>query len=164
MSRKTNLMRLLESRGIPYETHEFSTDIRSAEDAAKVLGVPPCHVFKTLVVTRQRGCPLLVLIPGDRVLDLKRLARSIREKRLRMATHKEAETLTGLEVGGISALRLVHKGFVVYADEAILSLPRVYVSAGHRGINLSLHPEDLLRVANARTVQATRAQESEPTV
>ena len=74
-----------------------------------------------------------------------------------MATHREAESLTGLEVGGISALGLLDKGFEVYADESILALREVYVSAGGRGINLGLNPEDLVRVTRARVVRAARA-------
>jgi len=153
---KTNSMRMLESRRIPYQAHEFAADIHSADGVADVLGVPPSRVYKTLVVMRKGGRPLLVIVPGDRTLDLKLLAKAVGEKRLRMATHKEAEAITGLEVGGISALALFHKHFDVYADEAILSLSTVYVSAGRRGINLSLRPADLLQVTDARTAQVTR--------
>ena len=158
MKHKTNSMRLLEAKKIPYQVYEFSAEIRSAEEVAEALGAPLSQIYKTLVVTREHGQPLLVMVPGDRMLDLKSLAKAVGEKKLRMATHKEAEALTGLEVGGISPLSLLHKGFEVYADEAILSQPEVYVSAGCRGINLSLHPSDLLQVTNARVVQATGPQ------
>lgn len=157
MKQKTNSMRLLESRGIPHQAHEFSPDIRSAEDAARAMGVSPSAVFKTLVVLRERGRPLLVLVPGDKALDLKLLAKATGEKKLRMATHQEAERLTGLEVGGISALALLNKGFDVYADEQILNFGEVYVSAGCRGINLSLRPQDLLQVTRARVASIAPA-------
>jgi Cys-tRNA(Pro)/Cys-tRNA(Cys) deacylase len=163
MKSKTNSMRLLESRHIPYQVHEFSTEIRSAEDAAQVMGAPPDHVYKTLVVLRERGRPLLVIVPGNKALDLKLLAKSAGEKKLHMATHKEAEALTGLEVGGISALALLNKGFDVYADESIRSLSEVYVSAGTRGINLSLRPQDLLQVTRARVAAVSTAQAEETT-
>ena len=161
MKRKTNSMRLLESHSIPYQAFYFSTDIRSAEDVARELAVPPSQVYKTLVVRREKGRPLLVMIPGDKTLDLKALAKAVEEKKLHMATHKEAEALTGLQVGGISALSLLRKGFDVYVDEAILALDQVYVSAGCRGINLSLRPSDLLRITNARTAQVTRSGKEE---
>jgi Cys-tRNA(Pro)/Cys-tRNA(Cys) deacylase len=164
MKFKTNSMRLLESRHIAYQVHEFSSEIRSAEDAAQVMGAPPDHVFKTLVVLRERGRPLLVMVPGNKALDLKLLAKAAGEKKLHMATHKEAEALTGLEVGGISALALLNKGLDVYADEAILSLPQVYVSAGQRGINLSLRPQDLLQVTRARVAAACGEQQEEDVV
>lgn len=147
---------MLESRRIPYQAHEFSADLHSAEDAAEALGVPLSQIYKTLVVMRPGGRPVLVMVPGDKALDLKLLARAVGQKKLCMATHREAEAHTGLEVGGISALALMRKRFDVYADEGILSLSRVYVSAGCKGINLSLLPGDLLRVTNARVVQVTR--------
>jgi Cys-tRNA(Pro)/Cys-tRNA(Cys) deacylase len=149
-------MRLLESQGIPYGVHEFPSHVRSAEEAAQTLGVPPEQVYKTLVVVRERGQPLLVLLPGDKALDLKQLARAAGEKRLRMATLSEAEELTGLRVGGISALALMHKHFDVYADEAILSVPQVFVSAGRQGIDLSLQPDALVRVTQARLSRVTQ--------
>jgi Cys-tRNA(Pro)/Cys-tRNA(Cys) deacylase len=161
MKCKTNSMRLLESRRIPYQVHEFPTEIRSAEDAAQVMGAPPDHVFKTLVVLRERGRPLLVMAPGNKALDLKLLAKAAGEKKLHMATHKEAEALTGLEVGGISALALLNKGFDVYADDTILSLAEVYVSAGSRGINLSLCPQDLLQVTHAKVAPVSGDQPEE---
>ena len=156
MRQKTNSMRLLESRRISYRAHEFSLDVHSAEGVAEVLGVPANQVYKTLVVIRTHGRPLLVMVPGGKALDLKLLAKAAGEKRLRMATHNEAEALTGLQVGGISALCLLTKAFEVYADEAILDLPKVYVSAGRRGINLSLRPGDLLRVTRAHAVPITQ--------
>lgn len=159
MKQKTNSMRLLEARKIPYEAYEFSPEIRSAEDAAQALHVPAHQVYKTLVVIREHGRPLLIMVPGNKSLDLKLLAKQLGEKKLRMATHREAETLTGLEVGGISALSLLNKGFEIYADNEITTLSRVYVSAGCRGINLGLHPNDLIQVTRARLVKLSEAQE-----
>jgi Cys-tRNA(Pro)/Cys-tRNA(Cys) deacylase len=155
MTEKTNAMRMLEARGVPYETYTFPPEIHSAEGVAQVVGFPASQVYKTLVVVRQRGRPLLVMIAGDRELDLKRLAKAIGEKKLHMATYKEAESLTGLEVGGISALALINLGFDVYLDRAATKLERVLVSAGCRGINLGLRVEDLIRVTNAKVIEAT---------
>lgn len=153
---KTNSMRLLESHSINYQVHEFSPDIHSAQGVAEVFGVAASEVYKTLVVVRQRGRPLLVLVPGDADLDLKLLAQAAGEKKLRMATHSEAEDFTGLQVGGISALALLHKRFKVYADASILGRSTVYVSAGCRGINLSLRPDDLLQITGARVATVVK--------
>ena len=161
MKQKTNSMRFLESQRVAYRTHEFSPEIRSAADLATALGVPAAQVFKTLVVLRERGRPLLVMIPGDRSLNLKALAKAVGEKKLSMAAHREAEALTGLEVGGISALALMHKGFQVYADKGMLDFPEVYVSAGARGTNLGLSPQDLIRVTRARVVEVAELQGDE---
>ena len=154
---KTNAMRALDQRRIPYTAHTFSPDIHSADGVADVLGVPAATVYKTLVVLRPRGHPLLVMVAGDRELDLRLLARSLGEKSLQMATHKEAESLTGLQVGGISALALLGRGFDVCIDQPALSLDQVFVSAGQRGINLRLPVAHLVQVTGARALEATSA-------
>jgi len=152
---KTNAMRMLEARKIPFEAYTFDPDIHSADGVAEALGLPTHQVYKTLVVVRQQGKPLLVLVAGDRELDLKRLARAVGEKKLRMAPYKEAESLTGLQVGGISALELINRSFDVYIDRAAKRLSHILVSAGCRGINLKLNVEDLIRITSARVVEAT---------
>jgi Cys-tRNA(Pro)/Cys-tRNA(Cys) deacylase len=155
MTPKTNAMRFLEARQIPYETYTFPPTIHSAKGVAQTLNLPAQQVYKTLVVKRQQGRPLLVLIAGDRELDLKRLARSLGEKKLHLATHREAEKWTGLRVGGISALALFDRGFEVYIDEAATELTHLLVSAGKRGINLRLKVEDLIQVTGAQIIEAT---------
>jgi Cys-tRNA(Pro)/Cys-tRNA(Cys) deacylase len=158
--KKSNVMRLLESRRIPYQVYTYATDIRSAGDIASVLGFPPREVYKTLVVLPPQGRPLLVLIPGPYVLDLKRLAQAIGEKKLRMATHREAEELTGLQVGGISALTLLDGGFQVYLDRSAENLSAFVVSAGQRGMNLRMRVDDFVRLTKARFVEASVVREN----
>jgi Cys-tRNA(Pro)/Cys-tRNA(Cys) deacylase len=153
MADKNNAMRMLEARGVTYETYTFPPETHSAEGVAQVVGLPVSQVYKTLVVVRKQGRPLLVMIAGHRELDLKRLAKAVGEKKLRMASYKEAESLTGLEVGGISALPLLNQGFDVYIDRAATRLKRVLVSAGCRGINLGMAAEDLIRVTKARVIE-----------
>src|SRR5262245_16229354 len=103
-SPKTNAARLLEARGIPHRVrvYDAARAFHSADEAAALLGVTGDSVLKTLVVLREgsaRAKPLLVLVPSDRQLDLRRLGRALGEKRLRMASQREAERLTGLKVG-----------------------------------------------------------------
>jgi Cys-tRNA(Pro)/Cys-tRNA(Cys) deacylase len=155
MATKTNSMRVLDGLKIAYEVHTFSPEIHSADEVAGILGYPTSQVYKTLVVMRDKGRPLLVMVGADRELDLKKLAKAVGEKRLRMATHKEAESLTGLKVGGISALALLSRGFEVLIDQTALGLERVLVSAGQRGINLRLRVDDLTRATGAKAVEAT---------
>jgi Cys-tRNA(Pro)/Cys-tRNA(Cys) deacylase len=152
---RLNSMRVLEAQRIPYEVFTFPPHYHSAVEVAGLAGVPPEQVYKTLVVERERGKPLLVMIAGNRQLNLKRLAAAIGEKKLRMAPQREAERLTGLQVGGISALALLNRGFDVYMDQKATQQDRVYVSAGKRGLNLCLATDDLLRVTGARLVEAT---------
>ncbi|MHB1006686.1 MAG: YbaK/EbsC family protein [Chloroflexota bacterium] len=154
-SEKTNAMRLLDGRWVTYEAYQYSPDIHVATDVADTLGFPRGEVYKTLVVLREKGKPLLVIVAGDREIDLRRLAKGVNEKSLRMATHKEAEQLTGLLVGGISALAVLNRGFDVYLDQPAFALEHILVSAGRRGLNLRLRVEDLVAVTGARPVEAT---------
>lgn len=148
-------MRVLDARKVPYEVIAFSPDIHSAEGVAEVAGVPPAEVYKTLVVNREHGKPLLVMIAGDRELNLKRLAQVVGEKKLKMATHRQAEEWTGLQVGGISPLALLNRGFEVYIDRPATELTHVYVSAGRRGINLRVPVGDLIAITKAKVVEVT---------
>ena len=154
MTFRNNATRLLDARKIPYEVFEFPPEKHSAEETAALLGVPEDHVYKTLVVLREtRGKkPLLVMVPGGRELDLKRLAASLGAKKLKMSTQKEAEALTGLLTGGISALALLNKGFEICLERAALALPFIHVSAGQRGANIRLKPQDLAAVTACRLV------------
>ena len=148
-------MRLLEARKIPYEVFTFSPEIHSAVGVAEAMSLPPDQVYKTLVVLRARGKPLLIMIAADRELDLKRVAQAVGEKKVRMALHSEAESLTGLQVGGISALALLSRPFDVFIDRPATELSHVLVSAGQRGIDLRLAVPDLIRVTRARVIEAT---------
>jgi Cys-tRNA(Pro)/Cys-tRNA(Cys) deacylase len=152
MSAKTNAMRVLDQRKVAYEVHEYSPEIHSAVEAAQAMGQPIECVYKTLVVMREtpRAKPLLVMVPGDRELDLRALARSTGDKKLRMATQREAESLTGLLVGGIGALALLNRGFEIWIDGAAKRHERICVNAGQRGVNLELRVDDLVRTTNAR--------------
>ena len=155
---RTNSMRLLESRRVPYTAHYFSPDIHSADGVAEALGIPAAQVFKTLVALPQRGKPLLAIVPGDRELDLKALAKAAGDKKVHMATQKEAEALTGLQVGGISALALLDKGFRVFLDASAEGFDTILVSAGERGINLQLPVADLVRLTRARLAPLATAE------
>ncbi len=155
MTFRNNVTRLLESRNLAYEVFEFPPEKHSAEETAELLGVPPEYVYKTLVVLRgaKGKKPLLVMVPAWRELNLKTLAASLGEKTLKMATQREAETLTGLQVGGISALALLNKGFEICIERAALELPYIHISAGQRGASLRLKASDLIALTNAKLVE-----------
>jgi len=155
MAKKLNSMRLLDTQGVRYEALSFPDTIHSAIDVATYRGLPLAHIYKTLVVVFSQGKPALVLVAGDREMQLKRLAQALGEKKLRMATQKEAEEWTGLQVGGISALALSHRGFPVYIDRAAAALEEIIVSAGQRGMDVRLPVADLVRVTVAASVEAT---------
>ncbi len=151
---KTLAMKLLTGKKIPYTPMTYPTEMRDAVAIAAVFGAPPGQVFKTLVVTAPAPGikPMLVMVPADRQLDLKKLAKAVGVKKLKMATHAEAEKMTGLQVGGISPLALLNRGFAIYLDAFSREWDEVFISAGQRGINLRLSARDLEKVTRARVV------------
>jgi Cys-tRNA(Pro)/Cys-tRNA(Cys) deacylase len=153
---KTIAMKLLEGKRIAYETREYDTDTRDAEIIAARLNIPPETMFKTLVVNPPEGQPkakpMLVMIAANQQLDLKKLAKVVGVKKLKMATHREAEEMTGLQVGGISPLALLNKGFAIYLDQSAQACDKIFVSSGQRGIQIYLTAVDLVRLTKARVV------------
>lgn len=154
MTEKTQAMRALDGKRVSYDVLAYPDDMRDAEEIALILDLEPEEVFKTLVVLPPEPGkkPLLVMIPADTQLDLKKLASAVGAKKLKMATHREAEQLTGLQVGGISAVALLNKPFVVLIDASVLNVRRICISAGKRGLQLRLAPDDLIKLTNARPV------------
>ncbi|MBP7690827.1 MAG: hypothetical protein KA764_02875 [Anaerolineales bacterium] len=155
MAFKNNVTRLLEARGIPFQLFEFSPEKHSAEATAELLGVPPEFVYKTLVVLREdKGKkPVLVLAPAGSEISLKALSAALNEKKkLRMATQAEAEALTKLQVGGISPLALLNRGFEICLARPALALPYIHLSAGQRGANVRLAVADLIALTHAKLV------------
>jgi Cys-tRNA(Pro)/Cys-tRNA(Cys) deacylase len=158
MAEKTLAMRFLEGKKVVYEVHEYPASERDAVIVAQEMGVPAAQVFKTLVVLRPPKKPMLVMVPADRQLDLKQLAKAVGEKKVKMAGHAEAESLTGLQVGGISALALVNKGFAMFLDKSAESFSQIYVSAGQRGLDIQLAVKDLVKLTRARLVNVTSVE------
>jgi len=157
-STSLNSTRLLSQEKIAFTIHEFPDSIHSAEEVADFVGLPPERVYKTLVVLRQgpRAKPMLIMAPANRQLDLKLVAKAVGEKKVQMAAQQEAERLTGLKVGGISALALLNKGFDIYLDESARNQDAILISAGQRGVNLELAVADLVKVTRARWVEAVK--------
>jgi len=156
MEFKNNVTRLLDSKKVAYQlyTYDYGAGIESAIQVAEAIGLPPAQVFKTLVVVpdQTNRKPMLVVIPGPDTLDLKTLAKGAGLKKAKMATHTEAEALTGLQTGGISPLALINKGFDIYLSEQARAYETIAVSAGQRGANLELSVKDLVKLTNARLI------------
>jgi Cys-tRNA(Pro)/Cys-tRNA(Cys) deacylase len=156
MTDKTQAMRILERKGIPYEVHHYAATGTNAVSVAIAVGASPNEVFKTLVVQYLSGKSMLVMIPANMNLNLKKLAKAVGEKKVKMATHHEAERVTGLQVGGISAIPLLNQGFVILLDAEAENHKRIYISAGKRGIQIRLAVEDLLSITKAKMVTVSR--------
>ncbi len=155
---KNNVTRLLDSRKIAYTTAEYDgSQFHSADEVAQLIGVPADQVYKTIVALREDKTrkPLLVMVAAPREIDLKKLAASLGEKKLHIAKHDEAEKLTGLQVGGISALALLSKPFEICLDQTALDLERIHLSGGQRGLDVQIGVKDLIQLTKARVVEAT---------
>jgi len=159
MADKTQAMRALEGKRIPYDVLSYPDDMRDAEEIAVHLNVEPEMVFKTLVVMPPESGkkPLLVMVPANHQLDMKKLADVVGAKKLKMATHREAEQLTGLQVGGISAVALLGKPFVIFIDHSAGKPDRIIISAGKRGLQIKLAVKDLIKLTSARIADVSAA-------
>ncbi|HEY4387003.1 MAG TPA: YbaK/EbsC family protein [Ktedonobacteraceae bacterium] len=158
---RTQAMRALDARKIAYTVHQFPENIHDAEQVAASLNKAPGEVFKTLVLIREddpRAHPLLYMVPADSEVDVRQFAKALGVKSVRMATYEQAEKLTGLKVGGISALALLNRSFVMYLDSSAQSFSEIFVSAGQRGVDIQIRVSDLQKVTGAQTVQATRTK------
>jgi Cys-tRNA(Pro)/Cys-tRNA(Cys) deacylase len=150
MTITNNVTRFLDARKVDYIAHELPAEKLGAVEAAQYMDVSPDLVFKTIVVTREKKKPLLAVIPGPRTVDLKLLAVFLAEKKVSLPTEREAESLTGLQAGGISPLALINKGFQVVIDSAAQRHEKIYVSGGQRGLDILLPVNDLAQLTNAR--------------
>ncbi|MFN8522169.1 MAG: YbaK/EbsC family protein [Chloroflexota bacterium] len=154
----TNATRLLQQRGVAHQELTYDDAIHSAVGVSEALGIPAGQVFKTLVALREppSGRPLLIMIPGPAELDLKVTARAVAAKAIKMATHRDAERLTGLKVGGIGALALTNRPFDVFIDSSALDFDWILVNGGKRGLNVRIGVTDLIAVTGAAVITAAR--------
>jgi Cys-tRNA(Pro)/Cys-tRNA(Cys) deacylase len=147
---QTNVTRLLDARKIPYQVFELPNEKLSALETADLLGIPPKQVFKTIVVTRTRpGKPILAIVPAGSIVDIKALAKVVGEKKLSIATQRQAEKLTGMKTGGISPLALLNRGFLVVMDASARSFEFIHISGGKIGLNICLPVTALVELTKA---------------
>ena len=151
---KTLAMKLLEGRKVEFDLYVYPETERDGEKIAAYLGVRGSDLYKTLVVVRPKGKPILFMLAAEKRLNLKKLAKAVGEKKLALATHADAEKMTGLKVGGISPLALLNKGFAMYIDEAGKECERVLISSGKKGINLGVPVKELVKITGAKFVDA----------
>lgn len=154
---KTNAARMLDELGIAYELHEAAVDESdlSAVGMARALGVSPEEVYKTLVVRGDKTGVVFVCIPAEAELDLKRVAQASGNKSAAMVPLKEVFPLTGYVRGGCSPLG-ARKAYPVLLDESAILYERIFVSAGQRGLQLRLAPQDLLTASGGEYAAVAR--------
>lgn len=159
---KTNAVRQLDQLKIPYElrSYQVDPDDLSAESVAEKIGLPAEQVFKTLVVRGDRNGVCFAVIPGDAELNLKALAKLSGDRKAELAALKEVQPLTGYIRGGVTAIA-AKKDYPVYLDETAILFHVISVSAGVRGTQILLRPDDyaaLTKATLADIAQPTHAQ------
>ena len=148
---KTNVMRVLEQKKVPYQGHTYPHDGETAPDGVSVahsMGQDPACVFKTLVTCGASGGYYVFDIPVAATLDLKKAARAVGEKSVAMLPSKELLPLTGYVHGGCSPVGM-KKQFPTVFHESCLEQDAIYVSAGKIGFQVEVAPQDLMNLVGA---------------
>ena len=148
--KKTNAARLLDKLKIAYEIKEYpvdETDLSAANVAQKV-GLPPGQVFKTLVARGDKTGVIMGIVSGEAEIDLKALASASGNKKVEMVHLNEVLPLTGYIRGGVSPLG-AKKNYPVYLDRSALTQSIISISAGLRGMQIFLRPDDLVKATGA---------------
>ena len=154
---KTKVMRLQDAAGIPYRSKEYEVDESdlSGVHAAEMLGQDPDSVFKTLVLKGEKTGYLVCCIPVAEEVDLKKAARAAGDKKVEMIPMKELLPVTGYIRGGCSPIGMKKK-FPTYIEETAMLFDEIAVSAGMRGVQILLDPEDLKAYVQAEYADLTK--------
>jgi len=147
---KTNVMRVLDGKKIPYESHSYEPDpTLSGEQIAGILGEDPAKVFKTLVTQGKSGAYYVCVVPVKEELDLKKAAKAAGEKAIAMIKQKDLLPLTGYVHGGCSPIGM-KKSFPTFIHQTATGFDRMFVSAGRVGFQIEIDPKDLIAVARCQ--------------
>lgn len=137
---------------ITHRIHEYQHDPSSESygtEAADKLGLPPEQVFKTLVVSLDGKALAVGIVPVSGKLNLKQIAKAAGAKKAAMANPADVERATGYVMGGVSPLGQ-KKRLATFIDASAQMLATLHVSAGRRGLEIELSPDDLVRLTSAR--------------
>jgi Cys-tRNA(Pro)/Cys-tRNA(Cys) deacylase len=161
LSGKTNAVRVLDRLGIKYELREYEVDPDdlSAQSVAAKIGIPPEQLFKTLAVRGDRNGIFLAVISASAELDFKALAHQTGNRTVDLLPLKEVLAATGYIRGGVTALAC-KKDYPVYIDELAEICDVISISAGMRGLQILLAPEDYIRATKARVVAITKVKQA----
>ncbi len=150
---KTNVMRVLDSKKIKYESFSYEANpALTGVDIANILGEDPDHVFKTLVTRGKTGANYVFVVPVKEELDLKKAAKAAGEKSIEMIKQKELLPLTGYVHGGCSPIGM-KKQFKTFIHETASTYDKVFVSAGKVGFQIEIAPADLIAVARIEVAE-----------
>ena len=161
---KTNVMRLLEQKKLPYTPHDYlASGAVSGVEVAAALGEPPERVFKTLVTTGASGGHYVFVIPVAEELDLKKAAKAVGEKSIVMLPQKELLPLTGYIHGGCSPIGM-KKPFPTVLHESAADCESIYVSAGKIGLSGAASPQRPAKDAAYQALRCDKISEKTPAV
>ncbi|MEG0883254.1 MAG: Cys-tRNA(Pro) deacylase [Janthinobacterium sp.] len=150
---ETQATQLLRKHQVSFEEHPYPYEEHGGTSvSARELGVPEHDVIKTLVMQDEAAKPLIVLMHGDCKVSTKNLARGIGCKSVEPCKPEVAQRHSGYMIGGTSPFG-TKKAMPVYVEKSILELPRIYINGGRRGFLVSLAPQVLLDLLNAKPVQ-----------
>ena len=152
--KRTRALDILDKAKIPYEVREFKASEFTVEETAAELGLPLNVLFKTLVAQGERKGLVMALVPGDAQLSLSKLAKAMGDKRVEMIDVEDLFRVTGYLKGGCSPLG-AKRAFPVYVDQSALQFDRISVSAGLRGVQMLLSPQDLATITRAVVASLT---------
>jgi Cys-tRNA(Pro)/Cys-tRNA(Cys) deacylase len=144
--KKTNAARFLDSLRIDYKLLEYEIEESdlSAESVARKVNLPLEQVFKTLVARGDKTGVLMACIPGNAELDLKAMATVSGNKKVEMVPMREIQQLTGYIRGGVSPIG-TKKHYPIFLDESAMRFPSISISAGARGSQIFISPDDLIK-------------------
>lgn len=146
---KTNAMRILDTKKIPYTAHTYECDeFKDGIQIADMLGLPHEKVYKTLVTQGNSKNYFVFVIPIAEELDMKKAAKSVGEKSVSMLHVKDINSVTGYIRGGCTAIGM-KKQYVTRIDERARELEYIIVSGGKLGMQLELKPDDLAEASGA---------------
>ena len=150
---ETQATQLLRKHQVSFEEHPYPYEEHGGTSvSARELGVPEHAVIKTLVMQDEAAKPMIVLMHGDCKVSTKNLARGIGCKSVEPCKPEVAQRHSGYMIGGTSPFG-TKKAMPVYVEQSILELPRIYINGGRRGFLVSLAPQVLLDLLNAKPVQ-----------
>lgn len=149
MATKTNAVRLVEQAGIPCREifYDFDENDLNGNHAAKAIGMPPEQVFKTLVAQGERTGINIFCIPVCCELNLKKAAKAAGDKNMELVPVKELLSLTGYIRGGCSPVGMKKK-YPTFFDETAVLHDEIALSAGARGHQMLVPPDDIVRLTN----------------
>lgn len=153
---KTNVMRILEQKKVPYTAHTYPHNGEAVDGvtAARLIGVPPEQVFKTLVARGASKTPYVFVIPVALELDLKRAAAAVGEKSIAMLPLSELTAVTGYVRGGCSPIGM-KKQYQTVIDQSAAAQATITVSAGKIGVQAELSPEVLCELTGGKYAPVT---------